>query len=496
MSIAAPHDISTMSRKADLSNVLLSRHAYVNGQWVDAASGRRIAVHNPSNGTVIAHVPSLSADETRSAVAAAQQALPVWRRFLPRDRSDLLMRWYALMLDHRDELAALMTLEQGKPLADAKGEIDYAANFLRWSAEEANRIYGETIPSHLPQRKMFVQREPLGVVALVTPWNFPSAMLTRKAGAALAAGCTAVAVPSLQTPFSALALAALAERAGIPPGVFSVLTGEPEIVVGELCRNPVVRGLSFTGSTEIGRLLIAQCAPTVKKLSMELGGHAPFLVFADADVETAAKACADAKFQTGGQDCLAANRIFVHRSIYEPFVSAVARIAGALKIGDGFEPDVQIGPLINEAAVAKSEAHVADALARGARLVTGGQRSALGNLFYELTVIADVTFDMRIMHEETFGPVAAILPFDDEADVIALANATEYGLIAYVFTNDLSRAHRVGDALEYGMVAINTVRVTGAPIPFGGVKQSGLGREGSRHAIDEYTEMKYICLAI
>lgn len=475
---------------------LLHQQAFVNGCWVDASSNAQIEVYNPANGKVIGTIPDLNAVEVRTAVACAQHALPAWRRMLPRKRGDLILRWSELMLEQRETLAVLMTTEQGKPLADARGEIDYAASFLRWFAEEGNRCYGEVIPSHLPDRKMFVQREPLGVVGLVTPWNFPSAMLARKAGAALAAGCTAVAAPSTQTPYSALALAALAERAGVPPGVFSVVTGQPAVIVGELCRNPAIRGLSFTGSTEVGRLLMAQCAPTVKRLSLELGGHAPFIVFPDADIDEAAKACAAAKFQTGGQDCLAANRIFVHQSIYKPFVAALTRIAKTIKLGDGLESGVEIGPLINAAAVAKSELHVADALAHGARRVAGRGRSSLGELFYEPTVLVDVTPAMRIMHEETFGPVAAVAPFHDEAEVVSMANATEYGLIAYVFTKDLARAHRVSDALEYGMIAVNTAKVTGAPIPFGGVKQSGLGREGSRHGIDEYTELKYVCLAI
>ena len=477
------------------ARLLMRERAYVAGRWI-AESATRIAVRNPSTDAVMGSVPALGLDAARHAIDAAQDAFPAWSRRLPRQRADILMAWYELILRHKDSLAALMTLEQGKPLADAAGEIDYAASFVRWFAEEANRTYGETIPSHLPDRKLFVQREALGVVALVTPWNFPSAMLTRKAGAALAAGCACIAVPSSETPFSALALAALAEEAGLPAGLLSVLTGDAKTLVGELCRDARVRGLSFTGSTEVGRLLMAQCAPTVKRLSLELGGHAPFIVFADAEFDTAVAAAVAAKYQTGGQDCLAANRIFVAREIYEPFVQAFAEHARALKIGDGFEPNVDMGPLINEATVAKSEAHVADALAKGARLLCGGKRAVPGSLFYPPTALADVTPAMRIMQEETFGPVAAIAPFDDEAGVIAAANATEYGLVAYVFTKDLSRAHRLSDALAYGMVAVNTMKLTGAPIPFGGVKQSGLGREGSRHGIDEYTSLKYLCLAV
>ena len=343
---------------------------------------------------------------------------------------------------------------------------------------------------------MFVQREALGVVGLITPWNFPSAMLARKAAAALAAGCTAVAVPSVLTPFSALALAALGEEAGLPPGSFSVLTGSPAVLGGELCRNEAVRGISFTGSTEVGRLLMAQCAPSIKRLSLELGGHAPFIVFADVDVEPAAKAAAEAKYQTAGQDCLAANRIFVHRDIYPHFLDAFVRAARSIRVGDGFDHGVEMGPLINRQTLAKSESHVADAVSKGARLLTGGRRLPRGELFYEPTVLADVTPDMKIMHEETFGPVAGIAAFDDEADVLAAANDTEYGLVAYVFTNEIARAHRVTDALEYGMVAINTVKLTGAPIPFGGIKQSGVGREGSRYGLDEFTTLKYVCAAV
>ena len=349
-----------------------------NGCWIDADSSGRIEVYNPSRGNVIGSIPSLGTKETRIAIEGAQKALPAWRCLLPRDRSDLLMRLFALMLQHKESLASLMTTEQGKPLADAVGETEYAASFARWFAEEINRVYGEIIPSHLPDRKMLVQREPLGAVGLVTPWNFPSAMLTRKAAAALAAGCTVVAVPSPQTPFSALALAALAEEADFPPGVFSVVTGDPTVTVAELCRNPIVRGLSFTGSTRVGRMLMAQCTPTVKRLSMELGGHAPFLVFPDVRVEGVAKAAAAAKFQTAGQDCLAANRIFVHRAIYEPFLGAFARLTKDLRVGDGFEPGVGVGPLTNAETLAKSEAHAADAIARGARLITGGRRLPLG----------------------------------------------------------------------------------------------------------------------
>jgi aspartate-semialdehyde dehydrogenase len=473
---------------------LLVTKAYCAGRWIDADA--RIEVFNPANGEVIGTVPSLSAAHVQEAIATAKAVQADWRARLPRERGDLLMSWRALILENREGLAALMTAEQGKPISEALGEIEYGAEFIRWFAEEASRIYGDVIPSHLPNRKMLVQREPLGVVALITPWNFPNAMLTRKAAAALAAGCTVVATQSRETPFSALALALLAERAGLPPGVFSVLTGSSREIVGELCANPLVRGVSFTGSTEVGRIIAAQSAPTIKRLALELGGHAPVLVFADADIEAAAATAVAAKFQTTGQDCLAANRIYVERPIYQDFVRAFAQRAKALKVADGFTPGAEIGPLINASAFHKARAHVDDALSKGASLAAGGLPHSAGDLFFQPTVLADVTDAMDIVHEETFGPVAAIMPFDSEADVLRAANNTEYGLIAYVFTRDLSRAHRVSDALEYGMIAVNTAKITGAPIPFGGVKQSGMGREGSRYGVAEFTDLKYVCLAI
>lgn len=475
---------------------LLREHAYIGGRWVQSASGERMAVTNPATGETVGHVPMLCAAEVDEAIASARHALPEWSSRLPRERGDALERWHDLIVENADPLARLMVMEQGKPLADARGEVAYGASFIRWFAEEASRIYGEVIPSHLPDRKMLVQNEPLGVVALITPWNFPLAMITRKAAAALAAGCTSVVAPSMETPLSALALAALAEAAGIPDGVFSVVTGKPETVVGRLCDSPEVRGLSFTGSTEIGRMLLARCAPTVKRVSLELGGHAPFIVFGDFDVEQAARAAVSAKFQTTGQDCLAANRIYVHSSVADAFAKAFADHAQNLVTGNGLEPGVDLGPLIHERSLAKTEEQVADALAKGAKLVIGGQRHALGGTFYEPTLLLGVTPDMAIVHEETFGPVATIIPFNDEAEVIRAANATEYGLVAYVYTRDMSRAWRLTDALEYGMVAVNTVKLTGAPVPFGGIKQSGLGREGSRHGITEFLNRKYVCLGL
>jgi len=475
---------------------LLCERAYVAGKWVGADVEARVTVLNPATGETIGSVPDLGAEHVSDAIATAQSALPAWRRLLPRQRADVLMAWRQLMLDNAEALAMMITLEQGKPIADSKSEIEYGAEFVRWFAEEASRLYGEVIPSHLPDRKLSVQREPVGVVGVVTPWNFPSAMMTRKVAAALAAGCTVVAAPSMETPFSALALAKLAEQAGVPRGAFSVLTGDAETVVGELCRNPTVRALSFTGSTRIGRLIAVQCAPTLKRVSLELGGHAPFIVFADADVETAARAAVTAKFQTSGQDCLAANRIFVHEDLLAAFIAAFIREAQGLKLGVGADAGVDLGPLINDATYRKSEDQVADALAKGARLAMGGAPAIADGLFFPPTLLLDVTPDMTIMHEETFGPVAAVMPFATETEVIRAANDTEYGLVAYAFTKDLSRAHRLIDALDYGMVAINTVKLTGAPIPFGGVKQSGIGREGSRHGIEEFTELKYACIGV
>lgn len=474
---------------------LLREQAYFSGGWNNADDGGTIDVFNPATGERIGTVPDLGVAETKRAIAHAHRALPDWRRTLPQERADILRNWYQLIIDHTDQLAILMTTEQGKPLAEAVGEIEYAASFVRWFAEEAQRLYGETIPSHLPNRKLIVQREPIGVVATVTPWNFPAGMLTRKAAAALAAGCTVVAYPSRETPYSALALAALAEQAGLPTGAFSVVTGQSRTIVTELCAAQEVRALSFTGSTEVGRLLLAQCAPTVKKTCMELGGHAPFIAFSDIDIDEVVAAAVDAKYQTSGQDCLAANRIFIHAEIYDEFLIRFSQAVARLKVGAGFDEGVDVGPLINESAVNKCADHVQDAIDQGARLMVGGHRHSLGNHYFEPTVLADVTNDMKISKEETFGPVAAVIPFTDESQVISTANDTEYGLVAYVYTNDIRRAWRLSDALEYGMVAVNSVKITGAPIPFGGIKQSGLGREGARQGIEEFTELKYVCMS-
>jgi aspartate-semialdehyde dehydrogenase len=474
---------------------LFREFAFVGGRWRAADGGACIAVTDPATGETIGHVPDLGIAETREAIDAVERAFAPWRALLPQERAKILRKWHDLIAANREDLATLITLEQGKPLAEARGEIDYAASFVQWFAEEARRLDGEMPMSHLPNRLMTVRREPVGVVAAVTPWNFPSAMITRKAAAALAAGCTVVVRPASETPFSALALAELAERAGFPPGVFSVVTGAPEPIVAELCANPLVRAVSFTGSTEIGKRLLRQGADTVKRMSMELGGHAPFIVFSDVDLEEAVEAAVAAKFQTSGQDCLAANRIFVHADIYDPFVARFAERAKALKVGNGFADGVEVGPLMHERAVGKCQAHVDDAVERGARLVAGGRKHVLGGLFYEPTVLAGCDEQMAIFREETFGPVAAIAGFETEAEVVQRANATEYGLAAYLYTRDHDRICRLTETLAAGMVAVNCVKMTGHPIPFGGIKQSGLGREGGRHGIEEFTQLKYVCAA-
>lgn len=467
--------------------------AYVDGKWCAARDAATRDVTDPATGAVLGAVATLGSQEAGRAVDAAARALVNWRALLPQERAARLRAWYDAIMAAKEDLAVLMTLEQGKPLAESRGEIDYAAGFVEWYAEEAKRVNVESVTSHLPGAAMSVRREPVGVAALVTPWNFPSAMITRKVAAALAAGCTVVVHPAIETPFSALALAELAERAGLPAGVFNVVTGDAPAIVGAWCEDPRVRALSFTGSTEIGRRIAKQCADTVKNLILELGGHAPLIVFPDADLEHALDAAIDAKFATSGQDCLAANRIYVHRNVYDSFAAAFARRAAGLKVGSGLDPDVSVGPLMHERAVAKCEAHVADALEKGAKLLGGGARHRCGPLFYAPTVLADVPAQATIMHEETFGPVAALVPFDDEATVLAAANATEYGLVAYLHTRDPGRIARMTAGLEYGMVAVNRTKITGAPVPFGGVKQSGLGREGARHGMEAFTELKYVC---
>jgi aspartate-semialdehyde dehydrogenase len=471
---------------------LMRSFAYVAGRWTAGDDNATFAVADPATGGTIGRVAALSAGQARAATDAAEAAFPAWAARLPQERSAVLRRWCELVLGAREDLARLMTREQGKPLSEARGEIDYAASFLEFYAEEARRPNIEGITSHLRDAEVELWREPAGVAALVTPWNFPSAMITRKAAAALAAGCTVVVHPSRETPFSALALAELAERAGVPAGVFNVVTGDAPTIVPAWTSDPRVRVLSFTGSTEVGRLLYRQSADTVKRLVLELGGHAPFLVFADADLDRAVAEAVQAKFATSGQDCLAANRFLIERPVYAAFCERFAAATAALVVGRG-EDDPDIGPLVNRRAVEKQEAHVADALARGARLLTGGARLDLGENFFAPTVLADVPAGARIMNEETFGPVAALAPFDGEDEAVARANATEYGLVAYLHTEDPRRIYRVTRALQFGMVAVNRTKVTGAPVPFGGFRQSGLGREGARLGMEAFMEVKYVC---
>ncbi|ETA71632.1 MULTISPECIES: NAD-dependent succinate-semialdehyde dehydrogenase [Mesorhizobium] len=491
---ARSHRHEALDRLADRR--LLRELAYVDGHWTASEAAESFEVTDPATGSTVAFVAALDARQTTQAIDAAALAFPAWRSLLPQERSRILRKWFELIITAKDDLALLMTLEQGKPLQESLGEIDYAASFVEWYAEEAKRLNAESVTSHLANAEMMVRREPLGVVGIVTPWNFPSAMLTRKAAAALAAGCTIVAHPSSETPLSALALAELGERAGLPAGVFNIVTGKAATIVGRMCEDTRVRAMSFTGSTEIGRLIAAQSAPTMKRLVMELGGHAPLMVFADADLDKAVNIAIDAKFATSGQDCLAANRIYVQRPLYDRFCAAFARRIEALRTGNGLAVETDIGPLMHERAVQKVEEQVADALAHGARCLAGGKRHQAGPLFYQPTLLADVSDAAMIMREETFGPVAAVTPFDSEDEVIARANATEYGLVAYVVTENGARQQRMGRALDYGMVAINRVKITGAPIPFGGVKQSGIGREGSRHGLEAFTDLKYLCLDV
>ncbi|MBV2143389.1 NAD-dependent succinate-semialdehyde dehydrogenase [Falsochrobactrum sp. TDYN1] len=468
--------------------------AYIDGRWVAGEKAETFAVTDPATGRRLAHVASLEEGQAALAIDAAEKAFPAWSGRLPQERAAILRRWYELVLANREDLAVLMTLEQGKPLGESRGEIDYGASFIEWFAEEAKRLNGETIASHLPDAEMLVRREALGVVALVTPWNFPNAMITRKAAAAIAAGCPVVIHPSSETPLSALALAELAERADMPAGVFNVVTGAAAPIVDAFCRDERVRALSFTGSTEIGKMISGKCAATVKRLVMELGGHAPLIIFDDADIDRAVDIAMAAKFATSGQDCLAANRIFVQRGIYAPFAEAFASRIAALKTGNGLDPASEIGPLMHVRAVDKVEEHVRDACKHGAKIQVGGNRIGNDTLFFEPTLLVDVPHDAALMHEETFGPVAAVTVFDSEDEVIARANATQYGLVAYVVTANGARQLRMGRALEYGMVAINRAKITGAPIPFGGWKQSGLGREGARQGIEAFTELKYLCI--
>ncbi len=473
---------------------LLQAGSYVHGAWHGTPGHGSLAVTNPADGSLLCTLETTDADGARRAVDAAAAAFPGYAASTAASRAEWLGRWHRLILEHREDLARLMTLEQGKPIREARGEIDYAASFVDYYAAAARRLDVESVSGVFADADLRLTREPVGVAALVTPWNFPSAMLTRKAAAALAAGCTVVAHPSSHTPLSAQALAVLAHRAGFAPGVFNLVIGNARDIVGALCSDHRVRALSFTGSTEIGRKLIADCAPTVKNMILELGGHAPLLVFADADLPRAVEQAVAAKFATSGQDCLAANRLLIERAVYPRFVDAFAEKTRALVVDQGMNEEADIGPLMHEGAVQKCESHVADAIARGARLVCGGQRLAPGSAFFAPTVLADVPDDALIMREETFGPVAAFAPFDHEEEAVARANDSEYGLAAYLFTSDYPRISRLSRALSYGMVAVNRAKITGAPIPFGGVKQSGLGREGSRHGMEAFTELKYTCL--
>ncbi|WP_043362321.1 NADP-dependent succinate-semialdehyde dehydrogenase [Belnapia sp. F-4-1] len=466
----------------------------IDGQWVQADSGKTIAVRNPSTGEVVGHVPALGAAETRRAIEAAHRAQPAWRAMLAKDRAAILRRLFDLMLENTDDLAAIMTAEQGKPLSESKGEIAYAASFLEWFAEEAKRVYGETIPQNAKGRRIIVTKEPIGVFAAITPWNFPAAMITRKTGPGWAAGCTGVIRPASQTPFSALALAVLAERAGMPPGVCNVITGPSGETGKELTSNPLVRKLTFTGSTDVGRILLQQCAPTIKKTSMELGGNAPFIVFDDADLDAAVQGAMASKYRNTGQTCVCANRILVQDGVYDAFAEKLKSAVEALKVGDGMEPGVTQGPLINEDAVKKVEEHIGDALQKGARVVTGGKRHARGGNFFEPTILANVPHEAMIFTEETFGPVAPLFRFKTEEEAVALANDTPFGLAAYFYARDVGRIFRVAEALEAGMVGINEGLISTEVAPFGGVKQSGLGREGSNLGIEEYLEVKYLAL--
>ncbi|MDE2583969.1 MAG: NADP-dependent succinate-semialdehyde dehydrogenase [Betaproteobacteria bacterium] len=476
---------------------LLRQQCYLNGQWVGGENNAAtIPVTNPADGSVIAQVPRLGASETRSTIQAADAAWPAWRGKTAKERAAVLRRWFDLMNQHADDLALLMTTEQGKPLAEAKGEMAYAASFVEWFAEEAKRAYGETIPPVAADKRMLVIKQPIGVCAAITPWNFPAAMITRKVAPALAAGCTVVVKPAEQTPLTALALAELAHRAGFPAGVFNVITGDPVAIGGELTTNPTVRKLSFTGSTEVGRLLMGQCAPSLKKLSLELGGNAPFIVFDDADLDAAVEGAMISKYRNTGQTCVCANRLLVQDGVYEDFAAKLAAKVAGLKVGLGTETGVTQGPLIDTDALAKVEAHIADAVAKGARVLAGGQRHEKGGTFFQPTVLADVTPEMRVAREETFGPVAPLFRFKTEAEAIALANATEFGLASYFYSRDIGRIFRVGEALEYGMVGVNTGLISNEVAPFGGIKQSGLGREGSKYGLEEYLEVKYLCLGL
>lgn len=473
---------------------LLRQQCYVDGAWVDADDGAVSEVTNPASGSVIGSVPKMGAEETRRAIAAANRAWPGWRARTGKERAAILRRWFELIMANQEALARLMTAEQGKPLAEARGEVSYGASFVEWFAEEAKRVYGDTIPQHQHDKRIVVIKEPVGVVASITPWNFPIAMITRKCAPALAAGCTVVAKPAGQTPLCALALAVLAEQAGIPAGVFNVVTGSASAIGGEMTKNPIVRKLTFTGSTEIGKTLMEQCAGTVKKISLELGGNAPFIVFDDADLDAAVEGAIASKYRNTGQTCVCANRILVQNGVYDEFAGRLAQAVSGLKVADGFAEGAQIGPLINMEGVEKVEAHIADATSKGARIVVGGQRHPLGGTFFTPTVLAEVTPEMIVSREETFGPLAPLYRFETDDDAIRLANDTEFGLASYFYSRDIGRIWRAAEALEYGIVGINTGIISTEVAPFGGMKESGIGREGSKYGIEEFLEIKYLCI--
>lgn len=473
---------------------LFRQQCYIDGAWVDADGGGAIPVENPANGEKLGTVPNMGAAETRRAIEAADRALPAWRAKTAKERAVILRKWFNLMMENQEDLAQLMTAEQGKPLAESRGEIAYAASFIEWFAEEGKRIYGDTIPPHGADKRIVVLKQPIGVCGAITPWNFPAAMITRKAGPALASGCTMVLKPATQTPYSALALCELAERAGVPKGVFSCVTGSAKEIGGELTSNPIVRKLTFTGSTEIGKLLMQQCAGTVKKMSLELGGNAPFIVFDDADLDMAVKGAIASKYRNAGQTCVCANRILVQDGVYDAFAKKLAETVATMKVGSGVEQGTVIGPLIDMKAIDKVEHHIADAVKKGAKVVVGGKRHALGGSFFEPTVLANVTTDMVVTREETFGPVAPLFRFKSEAEAIKMANDTEFGLAAYFYSRDIGRIWRVAEELEYGIVGINEGIISTEVAPFGGVKESGIGREGSKYGMEEFLEVKYLCL--
>jgi succinate-semialdehyde dehydrogenase/glutarate-semialdehyde dehydrogenase len=489
------HDPQTGQEPLRLEDkTLLRENCFIGGEWIPADAGGTLAVNNPATGGKLAVVPNMGAAETRRAITAASAALPAWAARTAKDRAGVLRRWFDLIVRNEADLATLMTAEQGKPLAESRGEIAYAASFIEWFAEEGKRLYGDIIPGHQADKRILVLRQPVGVVAAITPWNFPAAMITRKAGPALAAGCTMVLKPATQTPLSALALAELAARAGVPAGVFNVITGSASAIGAEMTGNPAVRKLTFTGSTEIGKKLMVQCAGTLKKLSLELGGNAPFIVFDDADLDAAVQGAIASKYRNTGQTCVCANRLLVQEGVYDEFAAKLSAAVAKLRVGDGLKGATDQGPLIDEKAVAKVEEHVADALAKGATVAAGGRRHALGRTFYEPTILTGVTTQMLVAREETFGPVAPLFKFKTEAEAIKMANDTEFGLAAYLYTRDLARSWRVSEAIEYGIVGLNTGIISTEVAPFGGVKESGTGREGSKYGILDYTEIKYVCV--